>query len=132
MNKVFSVVRVERCKASFVRMKQFDGQAILTSHQFEDIESMRVPAELSISEEIEDKEKVFTSELNFQCCHEIGHAGTWAYRITLADGTRYVMGSSERPFPITSMSRTMGAVNSSQVPSYNILFKSNKPLPIQG
>lgn len=131
MNKVFSVVKIERCWCSFVRMVQYDGEALLTSHLFQEIEGVRVPAELSLSEEVEDKERVYTSELTFSTCREIGHAGTWAYRITLADGTRYIMGSYTRPFPVTSMSRTMGAVASSQVPQYKVVLKSGVPLPVQ-
>ena len=129
---IYSVIKIERCWCSLVRMEQYGDQAVVTSHLFQPVEGLNVPAKLTFDEEVEDKETIYTSELTFSTRSEINHEGKrWAYRITLADGTVYIMGSYRRPFPITTKKRTMGSVTSSQIPQYTVLLRNIVPLPKQ-
>ncbi len=129
---IYSVIKIERCRCSLVRMEQYGDQAVVTSHFFQPVEGLNVPAKMTFDEEVEDKETIYTSELTFSTCSEINHEGNrWAYRITLADGTVYIMGSYRRPFPITTKKRTMGPVTGSQIPQYTVLLRNIVPLPKQ-
>lgn len=64
-------------------------------------------AQLSISDKVEDKNTVWTVKLVFKTCEEFGDRGRWAYRCKLVDGSYRLIGSNERPYPITSVLENM-------------------------
>lgn len=129
---VYSVVKIEMCKCAFVRMHQLGDHAILSSHNFQEIPCVKDGASLAVSEERDEKDVIYNSTLSFVTAHEIKHEGQrLAYRITLADGTRFIMGSCQRPFPVTEKQRTIGEVRNSMVPKYTVTLRCALPLPKQ-
>ncbi len=64
---------------------------------------IRVPARLTISDKIEDGVRLFTAQLVFRTCEEPGDVGRMVYRCSTADGRCYLLGSNERPYPVTTV-----------------------------
>ena len=61
-----------------------------------------VPAKLSYNNKVVDKNFLWESKLVFRTCQEPTDNEHYAYRLTLADGQVIVLGSGERPYPVTT------------------------------
>lgn len=66
-----------------------------------------VPAKLSINNKVVDKNMVWEFQLVFKTCEQLEVRGHWAYALDLADGTRLLIGSLNRPYPVTTSSHTL-------------------------
>lgn len=66
-----------------------------------------VPAKLSINNKVVDKNHVFEYQLVFKTCEKLEVRGHWAYAVDLADGTSLLIGSNNRPYPVTTSSQTL-------------------------
>ena len=64
-------------------------------------------AQLSISDNVENGNTVWTAKLVFKTCEEFGDRGRWAYRCRLLDGRYRLIGSDERPYPVASVLENM-------------------------
>lgn len=64
-------------------------------------------AQLTISDKVEDKNRIWTAKLVFKTCGEFGDRGRWAYRCRLYNGQYRLIGSDERPYPIASVLESM-------------------------
>ena len=64
-------------------------------------------AQLSISDNVENGNTVWTAKLVFKTCEEFGDRGRWAYRCRLLDGRYRLIGSDERPYPVASVVENM-------------------------
>ena len=64
---------------------------------------IRVPARLTISDKIEDGVRLYTAQLVFRTCEEPGDRGRNVYRCKTADGRYYLIGTNERPYPISTL-----------------------------
>lgn len=65
------------------------------------------PAKFSCSNKVSDKARLYEYMLTFKSCEELEVAGHYAYALEMADGSKCVLGSDERPFPVTVSSRTL-------------------------
>ena len=74
--------------------------------------AMEVPGELEISSKIEDKVEIFTAKLTFREICRYDYPPTPAFLVRLADNTRMVIGSSERPYPVVTESQSLSSSNS--------------------
>ena len=61
-----------------------------------------VPAKLSYNNKVVDKNMLWETKLVFRTCQEPTDNEHYAYRLTLADGQVIVLGSGERPYPVTT------------------------------
>lgn len=68
---------------------------------------IQVPAKLSIINKVEDKNTVWTTTLTFRTCEDRFDRKHPCYMVTLANGQRLLIGSQERPWPVTVTSDTM-------------------------
>ena len=64
-------------------------------------------AQLTVSDKVEDKNRIWTAKLSFKTCEELGDLDMYAYRCRLSDGQYRLVGSDERPYPVTSVVESM-------------------------
>ena len=64
-------------------------------------------AQLTISDRLEDKNRVWTAKLVFKTCSEPVGGGPYAYRCRLTDGRYKLVGSDGRPYAVTTVNMTM-------------------------
>lgn len=64
---------------------------------------IKVPARLTISDKIEDGVRLYTAQLVFRTCEEPGDRGRKVYRCKTADGRYYLIGTNDRPYPVSSV-----------------------------
>lgn len=66
-----------------------------------------VPAKFSCSNKVSDKARLYDYQLTLRSCEELEVAGHYAYALEMADGSKCVLGSDQRPYPVTVSSRTL-------------------------
>lgn len=66
-----------------------------------------VPAKLSINNKVVDKNHLWEYKLVFRTCLDLQVAGHWAYPLKLANGKWMVLGSNQRPYPVTVSSKIL-------------------------
>ena len=64
-------------------------------------------AQLTVSDKIEEKNRIWTAKLVFKTCTEFSDGLRYAYRCRLLDGQYRLIGADERPYPITSFAESM-------------------------
>lgn len=69
--------------------------------------NVSVPAKLSIINKVVDKNRLWEYQLVFRACEDIQVSGHWAYLLKLANGKWMILGSSQRPFPVTVSAKTL-------------------------
>jgi hypothetical protein len=91
--------------------------------------SILVPAKLTIINKVDDKNTVWTSTLQFRTCEDCSDRKHACYRVHLSDGRKLLIGSSERPYPVTVVNESMpDNVNDSQLQEVTVTLTSrNKP-----
>lgn len=65
------------------------------------------PAKLTISSKADDGYQLTTAKLTFSSCERIETATPLNYLLTLADGTKILLAPPGRPYPVTTVSRTL-------------------------
>lgn len=64
-------------------------------------------AQLTISDKVEDKNRIWTAKLSFKTCEELRDLELYAYRCRLSNGQYRLIGNDERPYPVTSVAESM-------------------------
>lgn len=62
---------------------------------------------LTISDKVEDKNRIWTAKLSFKTCEELSERDMYAYRCRLSNGQYRLIGSEERPYPVASVAESM-------------------------
>lgn len=103
-----NVIAISRCPCSAIMGASRVNDAVsgIPSNVLSEIE-IRTPAKLSINNKVEGGVTVYSHQLVFRTCENIECRGHWAYVLRLADGKQLLMGSYERPYPVTVSSRTL-------------------------
>ena len=66
------------------------------------------PSSCEITDKVESKVRIFTSKLSFKTREQIDPGWkTLAYRVTTADGSRYLIGCELRPYPVLTRTENM-------------------------
>ena len=87
-------------------------------------------AQLTISDKAEDKNTVWTAKLVFKTCEEIAERNHWAYRCRLIDGRYRLIGTDERPYPVTSVSESIPErVTENQLSEVTVTWNSDQYIP---
>lgn len=91
---------------------------------------IQVPAKLSYNSKVVNNVTLWDTKLVFRTCPEPDVVGHYAYRLQLANSTVIVLGSSERPYPVTTSSTSINDnLSDSQLNEITVSFTSNrKPL----
>ena len=92
---------------------------------------IKVPASLSITDKIEDRERIYTASLKFLTCE--GHLEDnlhYAYRVTIQDGSQMLIGSDQRPYPIINLNENHPEnPTDNQLNEYTVSLISPKKVP---
>lgn len=91
---------------------------------------IQVPAKLSYNSKVVNNVTLWDTKLEFRTCLALDVVGHYAYRLQLADSTVVVLGSSERPYPVTTSSTSINDnLSDSQLNGFTVSFTDNrKPL----
>lgn len=104
MNTLRSIIAIDRIPVNsitgFIRVGSSEVR-VGNDIPWESI-SIRVPARLTVSDKIEDGVRLHTAQLVFHACDWEGGSGRWAYRCHMADGSSILIGTPERPYPVTT------------------------------
>ena len=68
---------------------------------------IQVPGKLTINNKVEDKNSLFATSLTFRTCEALTADGHPVYKVSLADGRQLLIGSSSRPYPVTTITESM-------------------------
>lgn len=68
---------------------------------------IQVPGKLTINNKVEDKNSLIATSLTFRTCEALTADGHPVYRVSLADGRQLLIGSSTRPYPVTTITESM-------------------------
>ena len=95
MAYIKNIIKIEMTEAENLKSVVFpiDQRCIVPSTaNFRSIQC-KVPSSCEISDKVESKVRIFTSKLTFKSCEQIDpNYRPLAFRITTADGIRYLMG----------------------------------------
>lgn len=87
-------------------------------------------AQLVISDKQEEKNTVWTAKLTFMTCETLEDREAYAYRCMLTNGQYRLLGTGDRPFPITSVQEAMpGNVSDNQLDEVTVNWVSNAYIP---
>ena len=130
MENCYSVVKIEYCSCRLVTAVRHGETVRIAGSLFQTVPHIKIPAELVVQESISKKERMYKSTLTFTSDKfDVDKTKNYAYRISLADGTKLLMGESRKPFPITTKSRTMGSATSNQLYIYKVVLQDIVALP---
>lgn len=89
------------------------------------------PAKFSCSNKVSDKSRIYEYQLTFRTCEELEVAGHYAYALVMADGSKMILGSDDRPYPVTSSSRTLpDNMTDSQLWEVSVSYAVAAPMPV--
>lgn len=117
--------------AGFLRISNTEVRLSDNLH-FEECSLFRKPAELTIEEKIEDKQRIFNAKLLFHTCDKWPeNVQRVAYLCETADGERYLIGNHVRPYPVT-LRKSIHPDNyaDNQLAEVTVTYTSDKMVPI--
>lgn len=87
-------------------------------------------AQLSIIDKQEDKNTVYDAKLVFKTFGDFSKRKRWAYRCLLSNGQYRLIGSDDRPYPVTSVNENMPEnVTENQLIEVTVNWKSPRYIP---
>ena len=135
MAYIKNIIKIEVTEAENLKTVVFPARHLCILPQ--DVEFRQIqcksPSSCEISDKVESKVRIFTSKLSFKACEQIDSEGLpLAYRVTTADGCRYLIGRGHRPFPVITRSENMpSSFTESSLITYTVTWSDTvKPLQI--
>ena len=93
--------------------------------------AVRAHPSLTIVDKIDDKVRMFTSTLKFSTADDMTERDKFAYRVKLTDGTTRLIGTFERPYPVTLAQETMPEKETdNQMTDVTVTYTNARNLPI--
>ena len=129
MAYIKNIIKIEAAEAEKLKSVIFPARHLCILPQ--DVEFRQIqcknPSSCEISDKVESKVRIFTSKLTFNS-DDI----PLAYRVTTADGCRYLIGRDHRPFPVLTRSELMPSSHTdSSLIAYTVTWSDViKPLQI--
>lgn len=105
MNTPRNIIAIDRVSAgAIVGLLRLSASSVQLSSltPWESI-PIKVPARLTISDKIEDGVRIYTVLLVFRTCEDLYDWDRKVYRCKTADGRYYLIGSNDRPYPVTTL-----------------------------
>lgn len=132
MNNHRNIIGIDRIPASELSGLQRLSTSIVQISSYTSWKSIpiQVPARLTISDKIEDGVRIHTAQLVFRTCEEMDECSRMAYRCKTADGKYYLIGTDDRPYTITTVSRQHpDNMTDSQLNEVTVNYSSNYRIP---
>lgn len=105
-----------------------DRCSISNNVNFTDL-NIKGQAEAKVESELENQSTVYTTTLSFQTCHyQQWIEGRNVFRLTCADGKRYLMGTHMRPYPTVKQTLPFPKGSDTQLRSVTVTLKAELPL----
>lgn len=93
--------------------------------------AVRAHPSLTIADKIDDKVRMFTSTLKFSTADDMTERDKFAYRVKLTDGTTRLIGTCERPYPVTQAQENMpDKETENQMTDVTVTYTNVRNLPI--
>lgn len=117
--------------SGFLRLSETEAK-ISDDIPFCELLNFKKPAALTISDKVEDGNRVYQSKLVFLYCdHWLKNAMRLAFLCETADGVRYLIGTDERPFPIiTQQENHPNNYSDNQLTEVTVSYSSGNFPPI--
>ena len=132
MNTLRNITSIDRLRAGdIVGLKQASAFSVhvSTATPWENI-PIKIPARLTISDKIEDGVRLHTAQLVFRTCAEPGDRGRQVYRCKTADGRYYLIGTNERPYPLSTVTMNHpDNMTDSQLNEVTVSYTSASEIP---
>ena len=91
--------------------------------------SVKPHAQLTISDKVEDKKRIWTAKLSFKTCENLPD-GKFAYRCRLTDGQCRIIGTDIRPYPMATIVESMPEiVTDNQMNEVTVSWQSPNFIP---
>ena len=113
-----NVIAVDRILSSQLVVNKIGNDRVEISDQLNWLDmKILVPARLTINHKIDGKVSISEAVLVFRTClDQTDNSQHYCYRVSLADGEKYLIGDSERPYPVTTSSLALSeSVKDSQL-----------------
>lgn len=127
MNFLKNVIAIDRVPCNLltgVFRKSASEVTIPQSIPWEEL-CILTPAKLSYNNKVENKITVWQSQLVFKTREEKDWTGNWAYRLTLVDGQKLLLGDGIRPYPVTLMNQNLpDNLSDSQLTEVTVTYNS--------
>lgn len=125
------IIRVDRCLLSempAIRRVSARTVELLSACSWTSV-PIKVPAELNISDKLESGQRVYSAKLSFTSVEEFPRE-RMGYKATAADGKQYLIGTNERPYPVTSMVEPHpDKITDNQLFEVSVNYTSDFPIP---
>lgn len=132
MNTPRNIIAIDRVSAgAIVGLRRLTASSVQVSAltHWESI-PIRVPARLTISDKIEDGVRIYTAQLVFRTCEELGDTARKVYRCKTADGRYYLIGSNDRPYPVSTVtSNYPDNMTDNQLDEVTVSYTSSGKIP---
>lgn len=132
MNTPRNIIAIDRVQAASVIGLQKISEAHVTLSPLTSWESIaiKVPARLTISDKIEDGVRLYTAQLVFRTCEEPSDMRRMVYRCKTADGRYYLIGTNERPYPVSTLTMNHpDNMTDSQLNEVTVNYTSSSKIP---
>lgn len=132
MNTPRNIIAIDRIQAgSIIGLRKISESCVAVSPSTPWVSiPIRVPARLTISDKIEDGVRLYTAQLVFHTCEDPENVGRKVYRCKAADGSYYLIGSNERPYPVSNVTDNHpDNMTDSQLYEITVSYTSNAKIP---
>ncbi len=105
MNSPRNIIAIDRLRAGeIIGLHKLSDSCVAVSSATPWVSiPIKVPAKLTVSEKIEEGVRLYTAQLVFRTCEEPGDRGRQVYRCKTADGRFYLIGTNDRPYPVSTV-----------------------------
>lgn len=109
MKRIRVITKVERTAIENLQgmVRVSDTEVKIPSYIEWEAIAVKPHARLTCEDKIEDGVLVWTSTLSFKTCEELNVKGRYAYLCRLNNGTYRLIGTNNRPYPVTKYAETM-------------------------
>lgn len=132
MNTPRNIIAIDQVSAgAIVGLRRLSNSSVQVSAltPWESI-PIKVPARLTISEKIEDGVRMYSAQLVFRTCDNPGGWERKVFRCKTADGNYYLIGSNDRPYPVTTLVLVLpDNVTDSQLDEVTVNYMSDAKIP---
>lgn len=126
------IVAIERCvidKFNGTRHVSNSQVVLNNGTEWNDI-CFHKPAQLTVSNSVEDKQLIYTVKLTFDSMSELDSQKYYVYRIKEASGRWLLIGNDDRPYPVTTYTNNHPAsISDKQANEYIVSYKNSVPVP---